>query len=375
MKKNYLKMILIPCALIVSAGISTAQVAELDACPTFNLSKNEKPNAMWSVVFNYDLVASTGANENTGVCFVNNEFWVSKWQNDTISILNATGGFVQKIQVPGVYGTRSLTYDGSKIYAGVNTSMVQIIDPGTKTTSGTITAPITNVRSLTYDATANGGAGGFWGSSWGTDIVQFSKTGTTLNTLWSADHLLTGMYGTAYDGTSPGGPFLWVFDQASSIAKSDIVQINATTGFPMNVMHDVMSDVGATANDTSGLAGGLFFTTLNSVPTLMGVLQGRPTDRLFGYEINTTGIGENEALVGSVTVFPNPVVDFANIKVDRKNSNPATLEIIDMVGKVVYETSTVGANNYFNLSKYESGLYFARYTCNGQSYTTKLVKE
>ena len=381
MKKNYVMYALIPCTLFFSSMISfaqsTAKVAGTDECPVTSVTKNEKPQAMWSLLYNYDLVAATGANGNAGVCFINNEFWISRWQSDTIINLSATGTLISKFKVAGVTGTRSLTTDGTSIYAGANTGNIYKIDPVAKTLTSTIVVPtVPNVRSLTYDATANSNAGGFWASTWATDIAQVDMSGNALtSTVLAADHGLTGMYGTAFDKTSPGGPFLWVFDQAHAATKSDIVQVDVASGMQYGVFHDVMSDVGSAAADTSGLAGGVHIVSVGSVVTIMGVLQGSPTNRLFGYEINTTGINEHNSAAGMISVSPNPVKDFTNIQFDRKNNGPATLQIIDMVGKVVYETSNVGLNNYFNLSKYQSGVYFVSITSNGQTSVTKLVKE
>jgi hypothetical protein len=381
MKKNYFKHAIVPLALLLSTGTAFSQsaspVADAEFCPAFSTSKHEKPQAMWSLLYNYDLAAVTGGNGNAAVCFINNEFWVSRWANDTLINISATGTLISKFKIAGVTGTRSLTTDGTSLYAGVNTGIIQKINPTTKTLAGTITAPgtIPNVRSLTYDATANSNAGGFWCSTWATDITQISMTGTQLNNILAADHMLTGMYGTAFDKNSPGGPFLWVFDQAYSAAKSDIIQINVATGMQYGVFHDVMSDVGLAAADTSGLAGGLHVAMAGPMVTIMGVLQGGPTNRLFGYEVNTTGINESSNANDFVSVYPNPVQDFTNIKVNKTDNSPASLQIIDMVGKVVFESTTVGLNNYINLSKYQSGLYFAKVTYKGNTFTTKLVKE
>ena len=380
MKKNYFKTSMISTALVLICGASFSQsvlqAIEADECPTVSTTKNEQPQAMWSLLYNYDLVAGTGGNGNAGVCLVNNEFWVSRWQSDTIINLTPTGTLISKFKIAGVTGARSLTTNGTDVFIGANTANIFKVNPTTKTLTSTIAVPtVANVRSCTYDATANGNAGGFWVSTWATDIAQVSLTGAALTTVLAADHLLTGMYGTAFDKDSPGGPFLWVFDQAHGAAKSDIVQVSVATGMQYGVFHDVMSDVGLAAADTSGLAGGVHVTKVGSVVNIMGVLQGSPTNRLFGYEINTTGINENSNADNFVSVFPNPVKDFTNIAVNRTNNAPATLQIIDMLGKVVYETSNVGQNNYFNLSKYTSGLYFAKVIYNGETFTTKIVKE
>lgn len=364
------------------ASISTATfaqnestISECEEAPAVT-EKNDPPasQAMWSVLFNYDLLAATGSNGKAAVCVFNNEFWVSRWANDTLYRLSATGTLIDKFTIASVTGCRSLTTDGTHIYAGVATNSVKKIDPVAKTLVSTITAPDV-MRSLTYDATANGGLGGFWGSNWGTDIYQFDMNGTTLNTIPAGSHLMTGMYGTAFDNTTVGGPFLWVFDQGTSVEKSDIVQVNIATQSQTGVVHDVMSDVGTPQGDTSGLAGGMYFHVVSNVLTLVGVLQGSPTNRLFGYEVGLSGINENKNSADIITISPNPVKDMVNISLQKEANEAAQLEIFDVTGKAVFSKSTRGMNNYINLSKYNSGIYLVKATVNGNVFTSKLIKQ
>jgi hypothetical protein len=385
MKKIFTKRNFFLCMITAFTGTTYAQnekfaSSECEAAPVLSsgittFSNPPSTQAMWSIVYNYDLLATVGANGNAGVCFVGNEFWVSRWATDTLYRLDATGAFLQKFTVSGVTGVRSLTTDGTFIYAGQNTNSIAKIDPTTKTVVSTITAPVTNVRSLTFDPTVAGG--GFWASTWATDITQFDMAGTTGSIVSAASHGLTGMYGTAFDNVSYGGPYLWVFDQATSAAKSDIVQINVATQLQTGVIHDVMSDVGPAASDTSGLAGGLFFytNTSNSVLTIAGVLQGGPTNRLFGYEVGITGINENSNPDEFITVFPNPVKDMVNINVKKQNNDDVHMQIFDAMGKIVFDKNTRGQNNYINFSKQASGIYFVRTTFNGKTASSKFIKE
>jgi hypothetical protein len=68
------------------------------------------------------------------------------------------------------------------------------------------------------------------------------------------------MYGSAYDGFTAGGPYLWVFDQ-SGTNTSQIERITLATGATYGLAsHDVFTDFSGTNSLTSGLAGGLFIT-------------------------------------------------------------------------------------------------------------------
>lgn len=383
MKKIFTLLSLIIAGTNFVSAQNEKKISDCEYAPVISgsVKNSQTPIAMgpvWNVLYNYDLFAATGANGNAGVCFLNNQFWVSRWASDTLLILDMSGNLVSKFTVAGVTGTRSLTTDGTFIYAGINTNSIKKIDATAKTLISSITAPIANVRSLTYDATANSNAGGFWISTWGTDITQIDMNGTTLSTVPASSHALTGMYGTAYDKTSNGGPYLWVFDQAHNATnKSDIVQINIASQNQTAVFHDVMSDVGSTAADTSGLAGGLYVQMLSAnTVAVIGTLQGSPTNRLFGYSFtNDVSVHENGNANNMVSIFPNPVKDLVNIHIDKKNNDEVQLQIFDVTGKAVFNKATRGLNNYINLSNYNSGLYFVRVTFQGNTYSTKLVKE
>jgi hypothetical protein len=381
MKNIFTRILVANGMLLASASGLLAQnvrenAPEADMNPFGNAihNPNPTPQTPWQVLFNYDMLAASGANGNAAVCLLGTDIWVSRWASDSLMTYNLLGQVTQRFTVAGVTGTRSLTTDGTSIFAGTNNGNVYQINPVTKTLTSTITSPIANVRSLTFDATANGNQGGFWASTWATDITQFDMSGSALNVVYASTHTLTGMYGTAFDNTSPGGPYLWVFDQGSSPEASDIVQIRISTGMPTSVIHDVMADVGYPQGDTSGLAGGLFFRS--SPLSLLGVLQGSPTNRLFAYDIAGVSSGINDIQQDEfIGVYPNPANDRINIHLNLTNTDLANLQIINALGQVVYNTNDVGINNYFNISNYEAGVYFVKATYQGNVYTSRLVKQ
>ena len=351
---------------------NTAEDINAEPCPDQqpSFAPNPQPQALWDILYNYDLTAATSINGNAGVAFINNQFWVSRWQTDTMCILDASGNLVNKLNIAG--GIRSITTNGTNVYVGTNAATITIINPSTFLVTGTIPAPVTNVRSLTYDPALPG----FWTSTWATDISQIDMTGNLVSTVASASHLLTGMYGTAYDNYSTGGPYLWVFDQAYSAGASDIVQVNISTQAQTAIFHDVMSDVGAAAACTTGLAGGLFVRNNMGVTSIIGVLQGSPTNRLFAYDISALGSSVQEYDKDNfLSVYPNPATDMVNIHLNKSGNEKATLDIVDVLGNVVYHAERTGLNNYFSLEKYKAGIYFVNVICNGEVHTSKLIKQ
>src|SRR5690606_5190828 len=156
--------------------------------------------------------------------------------------------------------------------------------------------------------------GGFWVGDWSSPIYLISRTGATLATIPAATHGLQAMYGSAFDDVSPGGPFLWVFDQGPlSAGPQAIYQLQLPAGTPTGVMHDVLSDVGI--GNPDGIAGGLFIMSdfAPNMLTLGGLLQGTP-DEFFVYELGPlvpcpAGAASNPSPVPGATNVPQAGVD------------------------------------------------------------------
>ncbi|MGL5889482.1 MAG: T9SS type A sorting domain-containing protein, partial [Bacteroidia bacterium] len=244
------------------------------------------------------------------------------------------------------------------------------INPATQTLISTISVPsVPNVRYCTYDPTANSGAGGFWVGTWATDFTQVDMTGNVLNSILAGTHGQTATYGLAFDGTSPGGPYLWAFHQTGSATNNaDLVQISIATGAPTAVMHDVTSDMGTPGD----LAGGVY---VNASPlVIVGVLQGT-ANLLFSYDIvGVNSVNEVEQ-TDFVAVYPNPAAQSVNIRVNRTNNDPMQIQIINSLGQVVSASQNVGINNIYNIENLAAGVYSVQVINNGVVYTTKLVKE
>lgn len=396
MKKSFTQILTVLGLFLSGANLlfgqsQSSNQAEFSSALQNQATKNSAfpvTQALWGILYDYDLKALTGANGNAGVCVFNNEFWVSRWNTDTICRISATGTFIDKFVIPGVggagSGVRAFTTDGTHIYASVNTNSIKKINPATKTLVGTITAPIPNVRSLAHDPTANSGAGGFWISTYGTDITQISMTGATLNAIPSSSHALSGMYGTAVDNYSYGGPYLWVFDQVYSGFYSDIVQIHIPTGAQAGVVHDVMSDIGVNNSlvntpgqpTQSSLAGGITSRLDGGTLSLIGVIQGSPTNRLFAYDLDYhAAINDNPNAEDFVTVYPNPANNMVNISICKQNNEEASLQIFDSAGKIVFDKKTRGKNNYISVDALAQGIYFIKTNFRNESYSTKFIKE
>ncbi len=284
---------------LITFGVQAQNLNGAEAAPHVANNSVSANKTLWDVQYSFD--ATTAANNTVGqaaVAYVNGEIWTSMWQYDTIIRYSSTGSFISKFVIAGLSGTRSITSDGTSLYLGNATNTITILNPSTQLITGTITssAPVTS-RFLTYDPTLDGGNGGFWTGNFNTDIVSISMSGTVLSTITAATHTLSGMYGAAYDGTTSGGPYLWVYHQGGT-ANCQITAIQLPTGTPTVYTHDVFSDISTLHGSTSGLAGGAFFST-NYFPgqnTLLVLTQGTPANIVTAYDTDVSNLTDDVAI-------------------------------------------------------------------------------
>lgn len=372
------KLLLTFSAIAMTISASFAQTAEAFIPLENNGSQVTTQNsdtrlALFDFLFRINIgsTGSIGADGQAGVIFVNNQYWISTWAGNTIHVLDATGAFVETFTIAGVTGTRSMTTDGTNVYIGIATNAIQIIDPVTRTKTGTINVTTTSnatARMLTYDSTLNAGAGGFWIGNFGSDIASVSMTGAELSVIPAATHG-TIIYGGAVDNFSAGGPFLWIHDQTAAGGRDVITQISLATGAPTGIQYDYATEAGGTG--TTFLSGGLFISTdiVSNAATLIGLCQCTPSNEVFALElVSSLSVQENE--LSNVSLFPNPANSgFVTIKTAVPGEKQ--INIVDVLGKTVL--ATVIFNDEIDISKLSSGVYLVRIQKDNAIAAKKLV--
>ncbi len=251
--------------------------------------------AMWEVMYYHNLSDTLSPGQNLGlaaIIFNGTEYWVSEWNTASFHRLAADGSWLESFVIPNPAGgnlsnVRGIAWDDSLYYMSNNTQTIFVVDPLGQTVVQTITAPDL-VRAFCYTPEADSGRGGFWISNWGPPGVAdgpmtlIDRSGNVLRQITPSDHRLSGTYGLSYDGTSPGGPYLWAFDQSGSGAM--IRQIDLATGRPTVYERDVNDELGL-----SGAAGGMFIAENHplypGIRILGGLLQ-ESMDISFGYELD-----------------------------------------------------------------------------------------
>jgi PKD repeat protein len=86
--------------------------------------------------------------------------------------------------------------------------------------------------------------------------------------------------------------------------------------------------------------------------------------------IVTTGI--SEAVMEGFEIYPNPAKDVLNINISKHDV--IRIELVDMVGKLVFANNKVNVNNKIELAKYAEGVYFIRLYTSEKTFTYKISK-
>lgn len=89
---------------------------------------------------------------------------------------------------------------------------------------------------------------------------------------------------------------------------------------------------------------------------------------------------ENNVLDNQIalTIFPNPVTDFANLRIENLNGEEAQIIVLDMEGRLIEAIQWNGGNGDIAMTNFGSlsaGMYFIRVSTPMQSQTIRFVKQ
>ncbi len=318
---------------------------ETDASPTVSTEKFPTTDATWDLQFSFDVDAATGAAGNAGAECDGNNYYTTRWASNLIHKYDLTGVMVLEFSVPGVTGLRDLAFDGTYFYGGAASTTIYEMDFATPSLVSSISSP-QQVRTIAYDEVQDA----FWVSNFGTDITLVSKAGVQLAVI--PNTTLTGKYGSAYDGWTPGGPYLWVFAQGAGAGTPQFIhQYDLNTLAATGFTYDVLTDLGPNA---SAIAGGLF-TIPDVYPgtaSIGGLLQGTP-DTYFVYELELTGPLPDDDLGVQTIISPvsgNNLSGAEEVTIAVKNFGDATQTSFDVSfaidgGTAVVESVTTTLNS------------------------------
>ncbi|GMV00334.1 MAG: hypothetical protein AMXMBFR51_30660 [Ignavibacteriota bacterium] len=292
------------CLTVMAQPVGDNQFEQSPNLQKHPIDRNQE--AIWDLLLGFDVTALSGAAGNAGAEWDGTYLYSTRWGSNLIHKYDATGTtLIEEFSIPGVTGLRDLAFDGQYMYGGAAANTIYMMDFTTKTLIGTIPSPV-GVRFIAYDEVSDA----FWCGNWSDPATLVSRTGTTITSFTTS---LAGQYGAAYDNVSPGGPFLWIFDQGGGAGTAQLIhQFNISTGTATGVTHDVTLQFPT----ASGIAGGLFSMCdwQAGTFTIGGLLQGTP-DNIFIYEIATCG---PPCPVGAPD-NPNPINGATNVSINLAN--------------------------------------------------------
>ena len=284
------KITLYVCLSLLVAGVF-AQT--MDIAPSINYQNAaslKAKSSSWTAQLSIPISSNIWKSATYGIEADSNYLYVTKFNSNKFFRLTKTGALVDSFSVTGTpslpasSGIRDLAYDGQYFYGGTYSNVIYKMDFTAHTIVSAITLPTGfNVRHISYDPTADGGAGGLWVGPWNTFGPRlYSMSGTLLDSIPKAN-LGATIAGSAYDNVSPGGPYLWLYSQTST-NMNDIIQVNIATKQKTGLIHDMAADFPAIV---PALAGGLFQMTdfINGTTTLGGLAQG---SYIWGVDLTST---------------------------------------------------------------------------------------
>ncbi len=91
-----------------------------------------------------------------------------------------------------------------------------------------------------------------------------------------------------------------------------------------------------------------------------------------------TGINDMTGKNQDITVYPNPVSDYLEIKFGDAFDEPCTIELTDITGKTVtclWKDSAIKPSMTFSTKELSSGIYFVKVSSKNKTLIKKLVKQ
>ncbi|MCX6230197.1 MAG: Omp28-related outer membrane protein [Bacteroidetes bacterium] len=245
----------------------------------------------WVLQFSSFISTASWKKNTAGIESDGTNIFIAKVTSNKFYKLTIAGALLDSFALTGTpafpfnNGIRDLAYDGQYFYGCCNNNIIYKMNFTTKAIVGTITLPSgIQGRHISYDPTADGGLGGFWVGGWSDDIVLYSRTGATLNTIPASGLGSFSANGSAYDSLSPGGPYLWLYSQTGANMNT-LIKVNIATKSLAGIAYDIVPNV-LGASTTIG-AGGCFITKnlISGTTTIGGLITGVA---FWGYDLATT---------------------------------------------------------------------------------------
>ena len=91
--------------------------------------------------------------------------------------------------------------------------------------------------------------------------------------------------------------------------------------------------------------------------------------------VTTLGVGIDDYLTNSISLYPNPANDVVNVQCTMNNVQVEAVEVFDVYGKLLQTVSMTPETTRINVSGLAAGIYFVRVTTNEGNVTKSFVKK
>ncbi|MFH1154203.1 MAG: IPTL-CTERM sorting domain-containing protein [Pseudomonadota bacterium] len=258
--------------------------------------------ATWDILYSFN---ATGEGGQAGIETNGTHIYTAEWRANVSPAFyeyNMDGTFDHSFDIAGVSQLRDMAYDGTYFYGSPANLTIYIMDLENESLAGTITVNctgITGVRHIAYDPELDGGSGGFWIGNWN-ELGAIDMNGNQIYA--NISPTVSSIYGSAYDDSTPGGPYLWLFSQS---VNAVFHQFDIATRTFTGTTHDCSAVPGF----NNGLAGGaatyisggnlILLADIQQAPNLIVAYELAPEQGNSTWTVTYDG---NGALAGTVPV-------------------------------------------------------------------------
>lgn len=249
-------------------------------------SNGDQPSLMWDILFVFNATTGAQAAVGTDGYFI----YTADWNGTGLHKYALDGSLVEDFTVQGAGEIRDFTFHDGLFYGTTNSGDILILDLLNHYLVGTISTGLSNLRHIAFDPGLDGNNGGFWVGAWSTEY-QVRMDGSLIGQVNTFN--LSSCYGSAYDGDTYGGPFMWYADQGGN--GVDLYQFSIPSMQFTGFVQDATTIPGYM---TGSVAGGLEYGQ-NLFPmrnTLIGSIQQSP-NLLYVYDMSECACG-NHTLTG-----------------------------------------------------------------------------
>ncbi len=160
-----------------------------------------------------------------------------------------------------------------------------------------------------------------------------------------------------------------------SIAKNssdDIFIINSNKVWKTNDLGVTFTDISGTLPSPNSFRIDLFVNTSNDLFCITNANGSVDATKSGIYKLSgTSGLKENTTNFQVVT-YPNPVINNFTISA---STNIETIEVTDLIGKIILTTQPKNNSVIINLSNEKEGIYFVKIQSQNSSKSIKVIKE